>query len=84
MTPSALKIALDWPLEVKNGRLDKLELQIPWTNLGNAATIIKLNGLHMEATVNDNIELTPEDKHRSKQNILDSIESQREAKALGN
>lgn len=83
MTPHALKIALDLPLEVRDGRLDKLEIQIPWTNLGNAATVIKLDGLHIEAAVNDHMELTIEDQHRSKQNILDSIESQREAKALG-
>ena len=84
MTPNALKIALDLPLEVREGHLDKLEMKIPWTNLGNSATVLVLSGLQIRAVVRDDIELSADDKHRNKQNILDNIEKQREAKALGN
>ena len=45
MTPKALKIALGQPLEVKSGHLDKLEIQIPWKNLGDSPTVLKLRKL---------------------------------------
>ena len=83
MTPNALKIALDLPLVIQSGSLDKLVIKIPWTDLGNCATVLDLDGLHLVAHVNENIKLSQNDKHKAKQKILDSIESQREAKAIG-
>jgi len=82
MTQSALKTIFNAPLSVTNGKLGKLTLKIPWTDLANKPTIMKLEGLSVIAEVTDSIEYSEEDEIKYKQYLLDTIEKSREAKAI--
>merc|ERR1712037_469453 len=82
MTHNALKTALNLPLAVTNGHLQTLELAIPWKNLGGEPTIMKLDGLKVEALVTDSVEHSAEDELRAKQKLLDFIETKLGAEAV--
>ena len=81
MTENALKTALNLPLAVRNGHLQMLQLAIPWKNLGGEPTIMKLDGLKVEAIVTESVEHSAEDELRSKQKLLDYIETKLDAEA---
>ena len=49
MTSNALKTIFNAPLKVIDGKLGKLTLKIPWTDLQNKPTIMKLDGLSVVA-----------------------------------
>ena len=82
MTENALKTALNLPLAVRNGHLQMLQLAIPWKNLGGEPTIMKLDGLKVEAIVTESVEHSAEDELRSKQKLLDYIETKLDAEAV--
>ena len=82
MTPSALAKALQLPLEVTHGTLAKLEMRIPWTDLANKPTYLKLEGLSINAVVTDTVHVADLDELAIKRTLLDQIESRREAKAI--
>lgn len=70
------------PFLVTEGKLARLELKIPWTDLANKPTFLKLDGLSINATVTDTVHISEIDELAIKRSLLDHIESRREAKAI--
>lgn len=79
---SALAKALQLPFLVTEGKLARLDLKIPWTDLANKPTFLKLEGLSINATVTDTVHISEIDELAIKRSLLDHIESRREAKAI--
>ena len=57
-------------------------MKIPWQDLANKPTFLKLDGLSINAEVTDTVNIEDIDELEVKRNLLDSIESKREAKAI--
>ena len=57
--------ALDFlhlPVQVKNGCLQQLKLQIPWTSLGSSQTVIEISGLYAVVYPSDQFEYNEEEE----------------------
>ena len=68
--------ALDFlhlPVQVKNGCLQQLKLQIPWTSLGSSQTVIEISGLYAVVYPSDQFEYNEEEE---KQNVDSSEKGQ--------
>ena len=59
--------ALDFlhlPVQVKNGCLQQLKLQIPWTSLGSSQTVIEISGLYAWYIRQTNLNTTKRKKNK--------------------
>ena len=53
---------LQLPVQVKNGCLQQLKLQIPWTSLGSSQTVIEIKGLYAVVHPSDQFEYNEEEE----------------------
>ena len=56
-------------------------MKIPWQDLANKPTYLKLDGLSINAEVTDTVNIEDIDELEIKRNLLDSIESKRDSEA---